>query len=38
MRWLNDIIDPMEMNLSKLQDIGKPGMVQSMGSQRIKLY
>ena len=23
MRWLNDIIDPVEMNLSKLQEIVK---------------
>ena len=36
MRWLNDIIDPMEMNLSKLQETVKPGTVQSMGPKRTK--
>ena len=35
MRWLDSITD--SMSLSKLQEIvriGKPGMLQSMGSQR----
>ena len=38
MRWLDDITDSMDMNLSKLQDIVKDreaGMLQSMGSQRV---
>ena len=36
MRWLDDITDSMDMNLSKLQDIVKDreaGMLQSMESQ-----
>ena len=37
MKWLDGIIDSMDMSLSKLQKIikdRKPGMLQSMGSQR----
>ena len=36
MRWLNSIIDSLDMSLSKLQEIvkdGKPGVLQSMGLQ-----
>ena len=35
------ITDSMDMTLSKLQEIvrtGKPGMLQSMGSQRVRHY
>ena len=38
-RWLNGITDSLDLNLSKLQEIartGKPGMLQSMGLQRVK--
>ena len=38
MRFLDGITDWMDMNLSKLQDFwwtGKPGVLQSMGSQRV---
>ena len=40
MRWLDSIINSMDMNLSKPQEMvtwrtGKPGMLQSTGSQRV---
>ena len=38
MRWLDDIIDLMDMSLSKLQEMVKTrklGMLQSMGLQRV---
>ena len=38
MRWFDDITDSMDMSLNKLLLMvkdGKPGMLQSMGSQRV---
>ena len=38
-RWSYGIIDSVDMSLSKLQEMvntGKPGMLQSMESQRVR--
>ena len=38
MKWLDGITDSMNMSMSKLQEMvkdGKPGVLQSMGSQRV---
>ena len=35
MRWLDGITDAMNMNLGKLREMVRPGMLQSMGLQRV---
>ena len=36
MKWLDSTTDSVDMSLSRLQEIVKAGVLQSMGSQRVR--
>ena len=36
MRWLDGFTKSVNMSLCKLQEMGKPGVLQSMGLQRVR--
>ena len=35
MRWLDGFTESVNMSLCEIQEMGKPGVLQSLGSQRV---